>query len=109
VLEQENAGGLSKSEIERVALREGAPLRGIESWIPSLKKRRKKGAHEPSVVSHLVEGTGFHPDDPDIKEWMDGLFVFETVLDLANPKKMGVSPEALSCGSPAKKQRRTSR
>lgn len=109
VLEQQNAGGLSKSDIERVALRQGAPLRGIESWIPSLKKRRKRTGHEPSVVSHLVEGTGFHPDDPDIKEWMDGLFVFETVLDFANPKKMGVSPEALSCGSPAKKQRRTSR
>lgn len=108
VLEQEGAGGLSKAEIQRVALRQGTTgLGGIESWISSLKKRHNKASHEPSVVAHLLDGAGSHSDDPDTREWMDGLFVFETVLDQAKPTKMGVSPEALSPGSSVKRHRKS--
>ena len=108
VLEQDKAGGVSEAEIHRVALREGPSLRGFESWLPSLKKRHNKASHEPSVVAHLLDGAGFHPNDPDTKEWMDGLFVFETVLDCSKPSKIGVSPEALSPGAASVKKRRKS-
>jgi hypothetical protein len=111
VIEQEAAGGVSADDIRRVSLRKGAPLSGIASWFPSLKKRHSKASHEPSVVYRLLEGGGFHQDDPDTQDWMDSLHLFETVLDQSRPNKLGVSPMTLSppniSSSPNKKQRRT--
>jgi hypothetical protein len=109
VLEQQSAGGVSAEDIRRVSLRKGPPLQGINSWISSLKKRHNKANHEPSVVSRLIEGGGFHlTDDPDTQDWMDSLHLFETVLDHSRPSQLGVSPMTLSTpsASPNKKQRK---
>ena len=97
VLEQESAGGVSANDIRRVSLRKGSPLHGIDSWISGLKRRHNKANHEPSVVSRLIEGGGYHlSDDPDTQDWMDSLHLFETVLDQSKPSKLGVSPLLLS-------------
>jgi hypothetical protein len=112
VLEQEGAGGVSASEIRRISLRKGPPSHGIESWISGVKKRHNKASHEPSVVSRLLEGGGYHiSDDPDTKDWMDSLHLFETVLDQSKPSKLGISPLLLSpksakTHSTAKRQRK---
>ena len=107
VLEQENAGGVSADEIRRVSLRQGPPLHGIKSWLPSLKRRHNKASHEPSVVSRLIENGGFHlSDDSDTQDWMDSLQLFETVLDISKPSHLGVSPLTLNAASPNKKQRK---
>lgn len=108
VLEQEGAGGVSAEEIQRVSLRKGPALQGIKSWLPSLKKRHNKASHEPSVVSRLIDGGGFHlSDDTDTQDWMDSLKLFETVLDMSKPSRLGVSPLSLTDHpSPSKKQRK---
>ena len=99
LLEQDGAGGLSRSDIERVSLRKGPPLRGIESWIPSLRRRHSRASHEPGVVARLLEGGGFHADDT--KDWMDSLRLFEQVIDQIRPSRLGVSPMAFSTPQPA--------
>ena len=96
VLEQDHAGGVGASDIRRVSVRAGEPLRGIASWIAGLKRRHNKASHEPSVVSRLIEGGGYHLDDPDTKDWMDSLHLFETVMDQVKPGRLGVAPMTLS-------------
>jgi hypothetical protein len=103
VIEQGNAGGISQQEIFRVATRgPGGALHGIDSWIQSLKKKQhsSKGTaasssprNEPSVISRLIDGgsSGFHHDDPESKEWMESLYLFEHVIDQVKPGKLGVS------------------
>jgi len=91
VIEQENAGGISREEIVRVATRTGPALHGIDSWIHSLRKKHTKSQHEPSVVARLTEGAGFHNDDPEVKEWMDSLYMFEHVIDQVKATKLGVA------------------
>lgn len=106
VLEQEGAGGLTRHDIERVSLRQALPLHGIDSWIHSLKRRHNKASHEPSVVSRLLEGGGYHLDDPDTKDWMDSLRLFEQVIDQIRPTRLGVSPMVFSPTNAPKKQRK---
>jgi hypothetical protein len=90
VLEQDDAGGVTREEIVGVATRTGPALRGIETWLSSVKKKHRAAKHEPSVVGRLVENSGFHSDDPEVSEWMESLYLFEHVLDASKPSKMGV-------------------
>ena len=97
VLEQDKAGGVSGEDIRKISLRKLA-FRGIQSWVSTLRPRR----HEPSVVARIQDGGGFHLDDPDTREWMDHLRLFEEVLDkVRRPDKLGVP----DFPPPSKKQR----
>jgi hypothetical protein len=106
VLEQDSLGGVTRQEITQVATRTGPPLRGVDSWLPSLKKRH--GKNEPSVVSRLADGGGLHNDDPDFQEWMNSLYLFEHVIDQVSPNRLGVGPsEDISKTPPELKRQKT--
>ena len=100
VLEQDKAGGVSAADLHAISVRKTS-FRGIDSWISTLKKRHNKSSHEPSVVARLLEGGGFHLDDPDTRDWMHHLHLFEEVLDQIRSNKLGVADFPPS----AKKQR----
>jgi hypothetical protein len=94
-------GGVSEAEVLKVAMRQGPSLRGINSWLPRLKKECTKFSKEPAVVQKLITNPKDLPIDTE--EWMSSLHLFEEVLDLSRPDRLGV---VVPAAPPSKKMRK---
>ena len=72
-------GALNWKDIKDVLTRQRSSLKGSEAWWDSAKKKRTQ---LPAIVSKLYEGS-------QKSAWMSDLHVFENVLDLVTPFKLG--------------------
>ena len=86
VLDQNREGGVTAEQIRKLSVREIPSLKGIGSWLTSVKQRAEIKAVREVVVF----------DKPTIEDlqFQQDLARFEDILDKVSPSKLGAKPDS---------------